>query len=214
MQLDIQACWPEVCWCMHKCTFMYTYYAHITHAYVYILCTYNICICIHTMHTCSYTTYAHKMHHRHTTQTCTYICKLTSYEHIFTLMATHNPLRHLRTPSLQQERENGSNLAFMFRLPFAAGRVFSISMLDTLLYQVSWNVEKGGQGPIIPRPESTADLLLTSGPTAVNRPPQVPLNFSCWSSRSHCPQGYPSTTLGSWDPGPFWTLCAGMAGRF
>lgn len=38
---------------------------------------------------------------------------------------------------LQRERENGSNLAFMFRLPFAAGRVFSISMLDTLLYQVS-----------------------------------------------------------------------------
>lgn len=40
-------------------------------------------------------------------------------------------------PVLQRERENGSNLAFMFRLPFAAGRVFSISMLDTLLYQVS-----------------------------------------------------------------------------
>ncbi|XP_063100126.1 potassium channel subfamily T member 1 isoform X5 [Cavia porcellus] len=37
----------------------------------------------------------------------------------------------------KRERENGSNLAFMFRLPFAAGRVFSISMLDTLLYQVS-----------------------------------------------------------------------------
>lgn len=33
------------------------------------------------------------------------------------------------------ERDQGSNLAFMFRLPFAAGRVFSISMLDTLLYQ-------------------------------------------------------------------------------
>uniref|UniRef100_A0A8C4GEA7 RCK N-terminal domain-containing protein n=2 Tax=Eupercaria TaxID=1489922 RepID=A0A8C4GEA7_DICLA len=32
-------------------------------------------------------------------------------------------------------RDKGSNLAFMFRLPFAAGRVFSISMLDTLLYQ-------------------------------------------------------------------------------
>uniref|UniRef100_A0A4W4HFQ7 RCK N-terminal domain-containing protein n=1 Tax=Electrophorus electricus TaxID=8005 RepID=A0A4W4HFQ7_ELEEL len=31
--------------------------------------------------------------------------------------------------------DTGSNLAFMFRLPFAAGRVFSISMLDTLLYQ-------------------------------------------------------------------------------
>ncbi|KAM6165680.1 potassium channel subfamily T member 2 isoform 3-T3 [Erethizon dorsatum] len=35
----------------------------------------------------------------------------------------------------KKERERGSNLAFMFRLPFAAGRVFSISMLDTLLYQ-------------------------------------------------------------------------------
>lgn len=43
----------------------------------------------------------------------------------------------LSPPVLQRERENGSNLAFMFRLPFAAGRVFSISMLDTLLYQVS-----------------------------------------------------------------------------
>lgn len=45
--------------------------------------------------------------------------------------------RSLRSPLPQRERENGSNLAFMFRLPFAAGRVFSISMLDTLLYQVS-----------------------------------------------------------------------------
>ncbi|XP_049326751.1 potassium channel subfamily T member 1 isoform X9 [Astyanax mexicanus] len=36
---------------------------------------------------------------------------------------------------VQIERDKGSNLAFMFRLPFAAGRVFSISMLDTLLYQ-------------------------------------------------------------------------------
>lgn len=26
---------------------------------------------------------------------------------------------------------------FMFRLPFAAGKVFSVSMLDTLLYQVT-----------------------------------------------------------------------------
>ncbi|NXW07721.1 KCNT2 protein, partial [Fregetta grallaria] len=38
----------------------------------------------------------------------------------------------------KKEREKGSNLAFMFRLPFAAGRVFSISMLDTLLYQSSF----------------------------------------------------------------------------
>ncbi|KAM4634548.1 potassium channel subfamily T member 2 [Polymixia lowei] len=35
----------------------------------------------------------------------------------------------------KKERDKGSNLGFMFRLPFAAGRVFSISMLDTLLYQ-------------------------------------------------------------------------------
>lgn len=38
--------------------------------------------------------------------------------------------------NLQKEREKGSNLVFMFRLPFAAGKVFSVSMLDTLLYQV------------------------------------------------------------------------------
>ncbi|XP_064003228.1 potassium channel subfamily T member 2 isoform X5 [Pogoniulus pusillus] len=44
----------------------------------------------------------------------------------------------------KKEREKGSNLAFMFRLPFAAGRVFSISMLDTLLYQsqISISVEE------------------------------------------------------------------------
>ncbi|XP_058861402.1 potassium channel subfamily T member 1-like isoform X2 [Acipenser ruthenus] len=41
----------------------------------------------------------------------------------------------LALSKLEKEREKGSNLAFMFRLPFAAGRVFSISMLDTLLYQ-------------------------------------------------------------------------------
>uniref|UniRef100_UPI0035902716 potassium channel subfamily T member 1-like n=1 Tax=Myxine glutinosa TaxID=7769 RepID=UPI0035902716 len=35
----------------------------------------------------------------------------------------------------KEEKEKGSNLAFMFRLPFAAGKVFSVSMLDTLLYQ-------------------------------------------------------------------------------
>ena len=29
-----------------------------------------------------------------------------------------------------------SNLSHIFRLPFAAGQVFSASMLDTLLYQV------------------------------------------------------------------------------
>ncbi|XP_064416974.1 potassium channel subfamily T member 2 isoform X2 [Latimeria chalumnae] len=35
----------------------------------------------------------------------------------------------------KKERDKGSNLVFMFRLPFAAGKVFSVSMLDTLLYQ-------------------------------------------------------------------------------
>ena len=37
---------------------------------------------------------------------------------------------------LQKEKEKGSHLYYMFRLPFAAGNVFSASMLDTLLYQV------------------------------------------------------------------------------
>ncbi|KAK7502655.1 hypothetical protein BaRGS_00006230 [Batillaria attramentaria] len=35
----------------------------------------------------------------------------------------------------KKERERGSNIPYMFRLPFAAGNVFSASMLDTLLYQ-------------------------------------------------------------------------------
>ncbi|KAF7486994.1 hypothetical protein GHT09_000669 [Marmota monax] len=55
------------------------------------------------------------------------------------------------TSLLQRERENGSNLAFMFRLPFAAGRVFSISMLDTLLYQVSQCGGRGARSPQRPR---------------------------------------------------------------
>ncbi|CAG2163005.1 unnamed protein product [Oppiella nova] len=35
----------------------------------------------------------------------------------------------------KMERERGSHISYMFRLPFAAGSVFSASMLDTLLYQ-------------------------------------------------------------------------------
>ncbi|XP_034254066.1 potassium channel subfamily T member 2 isoform X5 [Thrips palmi] len=34
-----------------------------------------------------------------------------------------------------REKERGSHISYMFRLPFAAGTVFSASMLDTLLYQ-------------------------------------------------------------------------------
>ncbi|PBC30470.1 Potassium channel subfamily T member [Apis cerana cerana] len=36
---------------------------------------------------------------------------------------------------LSREKERGSHISYMFRLPFAAGSVFSASMLDTLLYQ-------------------------------------------------------------------------------
>ncbi|XP_055529620.1 potassium channel subfamily T member 2 isoform X10 [Wyeomyia smithii] len=35
----------------------------------------------------------------------------------------------------KREKERGSHISYMFRLPFAAGNVFSASMLDTLLYQ-------------------------------------------------------------------------------
>ncbi|XP_040072110.2 potassium channel subfamily T member 2 [Ixodes scapularis] len=35
----------------------------------------------------------------------------------------------------KRERDRGSHISYMFRLPFAAGNVFSASMLDTLLYQ-------------------------------------------------------------------------------
>nr|NP_001260862.1 slowpoke 2, isoform L [Drosophila melanogaster]AGB93395.1 slowpoke 2, isoform L [Drosophila melanogaster] len=35
----------------------------------------------------------------------------------------------------KMEKERGSHISYMFRLPFAAGAVFSASMLDTLLYQ-------------------------------------------------------------------------------
>lgn len=42
----------------------------------------------------------------------------------------NNPVSHP-----QREKERGSHISYMFRLPFAAGSVFSASMLDTLLYQ-------------------------------------------------------------------------------
>ncbi|ODN05382.1 Potassium channel subfamily T member 2 [Orchesella cincta] len=35
----------------------------------------------------------------------------------------------------KREKERGSHISYMFRLPFAAGSVFAASMLDTLLYQ-------------------------------------------------------------------------------
>ncbi len=33
------------------------------------------------------------------------------------------------------KKEQSPNIAYMFRLPFASGGVFSASMIDTLLYQ-------------------------------------------------------------------------------
>lgn len=93
---------------------------------------------------------------------------------------------------LQRERENGSNLAFMFRLPFAAGRVFSISMLDTLLYQVS---RGGGPAPGIRfqswatrpslsihpwvprRPARTGRLWAPSPPGSSRGSPECPPSF-------------------------------------
>ncbi|XP_041770020.1 potassium channel subfamily T member 2 isoform X11 [Anopheles merus] len=49
------------------------------------------------------------------------------------------PLFHLHASEpcgdVQREKERGSHISYMFRLPFAAGNVFSASMLDTLLYQ-------------------------------------------------------------------------------
>ncbi|XP_071820136.1 potassium channel subfamily T member 2-like isoform X3 [Apostichopus japonicus] len=42
---------------------------------------------------------------------------------------------HKMALKTKEEKEKGSQIAYMFRLPFAAGNVFSASMLDTLLYQ-------------------------------------------------------------------------------
>lgn len=51
--------------------------------------------------------------------------------------STHPNHRMLNNPVShpQREKERGSHISYMFRLPFAAGSVFSASMLDTLLYQ-------------------------------------------------------------------------------
>jgi hypothetical protein len=41
--------------------------------------------------------------------------------------------KNLQTFKIEFER--GSQIAYMFRVPFASGNVFSATMLDTLLYQ-------------------------------------------------------------------------------
>ncbi|XP_058792086.1 uncharacterized protein LOC131664760 isoform X6 [Phymastichus coffea] len=53
------------------------------------------------------------------------------------LLSTTTAENYPAEPSLgsPREKERGSHISYMFRLPFAAGSVFSASMLDTLLYQ-------------------------------------------------------------------------------
>ncbi|XP_011504488.1 PREDICTED: potassium channel subfamily T member 2 [Ceratosolen solmsi marchali] len=53
------------------------------------------------------------------------------------LLSTTSGDNYPAEPSLgsPREKERGSHISYMFRLPFAAGSVFSASMLDTLLYQ-------------------------------------------------------------------------------
>ena len=55
------------------------------------------------------------------------------YEMLLTLPGLINLLNFYM--NFQREKERGSHISYMFRLPFAAGSVFSASMLDTLLYQ-------------------------------------------------------------------------------
>lgn len=102
------------------------------------------------------------------------------------------------TSPLQRERENGSNLAFMFRLPFAAGRVFSISMLDTLLYQVSVGLGR----PRRPRPSLTALGAFPGHPPQSCEASSVPLGtvgLTLASSRPVPPGAAPGSTVGA-DP--------------
>lgn len=74
--------------------------------------------------------------------------------------------------ALQKERDKGSNLVFMFRLPFAAGKVFSVSMLDTLLYQVSLLTERHKNG---------LSLVFTQTPNVIY---SYRLVLLCWSPQS------------------------------
>ncbi|CAF1054179.1 unnamed protein product, partial [Brachionus calyciflorus] len=44
-------------------------------------------------------------------------------------------IRFMKFRAKEMVKDAGTNMAYMFRLPFAAGNVFSASMIDTLLYQ-------------------------------------------------------------------------------
>ncbi|KAI4499806.1 hypothetical protein M0802_005062, partial [Mischocyttarus mexicanus] len=64
-----------------------------------------------------------------------YAIHLSKMEKVL-LSATSGDNYHNEPPmGSPREKERGSHISYMFRLPFAAGSVFSASMLDTLLYQ-------------------------------------------------------------------------------
>ncbi|XP_043493011.1 potassium channel subfamily T member 2 isoform X9 [Polistes fuscatus] len=64
-----------------------------------------------------------------------YALHLSKMEKVL-LSATSGDNYHNEPPmGSPREKERGSHISYMFRLPFAAGSVFSASMLDTLLYQ-------------------------------------------------------------------------------
>ncbi|GAB6031498.1 hypothetical protein CHUAL_009271 [Chamberlinius hualienensis] len=54
--------------------------------------------------------------------------------HLSKMEKVHDERKPMESLILR-EKERGSHISYMFRLPFAAGSVFSASMLDTLLYQ-------------------------------------------------------------------------------
>lgn len=68
-----------------------------------------------------------------------YALHLSKMEKVNCDFAQHRALEETKVMHqqnfLQREKERGSHISYMFRLPFAAGSVFSASMLDTLLYQ-------------------------------------------------------------------------------
>lgn len=90
--------------------------------------------------------------------TCAHVHECTPHGYHTPVHPSGHGAAWLSLPLPQRERENGSNLAFMFRLPFAAGRVFSISMLDTLLYQVQGRARGGPMVPAGAQPVSVPSL--------------------------------------------------------
>ncbi|XP_043278096.1 potassium channel subfamily T member 2 isoform X4 [Venturia canescens] len=64
-----------------------------------------------------------------------YALHLSKMEKVLLSATTDDSYSAEPTMGSPREKERGSHISYMFRLPFAAGSVFSASMLDTLLYQ-------------------------------------------------------------------------------